>query len=73
MKFFLKLVLISLFFIGCKSLQTQKNKVTDSVEIDLVNIKDDHVLVSFTVPPLTNDTQVYYLPNTVPGTYRTDN
>ena len=73
MKYFIKLILVTLFFYGCKSIQTSKNAITNKVEIDLVNIEKDQVLVNFTVPETASDKQIYYMPKTVPGTYSTDN
>lgn len=73
MKLFLKLFLITLFFYGCKSSQINKSTPVNQVEIDLVNIINDQVSVSFTIPPAKEDKLIYYMPKTVPGTYSTDN
>ncbi len=54
---------------------TAQSKVENDivkVAIDLVNIKDDKVLVSVKAPTIVDKTVNYHLPKTVPGTYSTD-
>ena len=43
------------------------------VNINLVDVKDDKVLVTVTPPQIKTDEIVYSIPKTVPGTYSTDN
>lgn len=43
------------------------------VAIDLINVKNDKVLVTITPPKIITDEIVYSIPKTVPGTYSTDN
>lgn len=50
---------------------SQKNVV--EVNINLVDVKDDKVLVTVTPPPIKTDEIIYSIPKTVPGTYSTDN
>lgn len=49
-----------------------KSNVVD-VTINLVDVKDDKVLVTVTPPQIKTDEIVYSIPKTVPGTYSTDN
>lgn len=60
---------------SCKtgsSSSTAKNNVVD-VNINLVDVKDDKVLVTVTPPQIKTDVVIYSIPKTVPGTYSTDN
>lgn len=41
--------------------------------LDLVNVVDDKVQVTISVPKITTDKITYYIPKTVPGTYSEDN
>jgi len=49
-----------------------KSNVVD-VNINLVDVKDDKVLVTVTPPQIKTDEIIYSIPKTVPGTYSTDN
>jgi predicted metalloprotease with PDZ domain len=49
-----------------------KSNVVD-VAINLIDVKDDKVLVTVTPPQIKTDEIVYSIPKTVPGTYSTDN
>lgn len=49
-----------------------KSNVVD-VTINLIDVKDDRVLVSVTPPQIKTDEIIYSIPKTVPGTYSTDN
>ena len=73
MKLLVKIALFGLLFTSCKSLQTTESTITNSVNIDLFNIKEDKVPVNFTLSAPTKDTLIYYMPKTVPGTYSSDN
>jgi predicted metalloprotease with PDZ domain len=60
---------------SCKtgsSSSTAKNNVVD-VNINLVDVKDDKVLVTVNPPQIKTDEVIYSIPKTVPGTYSTDN
>ncbi|OXA83189.1 M61 family metallopeptidase [Flavobacterium hercynium] len=46
---------------------------TVQVNINLIDVKDDKVLVTVTAPQIKTDEIVYSIPKTVPGTYSTDN
>jgi predicted metalloprotease with PDZ domain len=43
------------------------------VAIDLVNVKDDKVMVTVTPQPFKTDNVTFFIPKTVPGTYSADN
>lgn len=43
------------------------------VAIDLVNVKDDKVMVTITPQPFKTDNVTFFIPKTVPGTYSADN
>ena len=73
MKLILKIVIVSLFFFGCKSVNTSLKNTANVVEIDLVNIEKDKVAVNFFTQPINTEKTVYYMPKTVPGTYSIDN
>ncbi|MFH7014915.1 peptidase M61 [Flavobacterium sp. FlaQc-47] len=49
-----------------------KSNVVD-VNINLIDVKDDKVLVTVTPPQIKTDEVIYSIPKTVPGTYSTDN
>jgi predicted metalloprotease with PDZ domain len=49
------------------------DKAVVKTSIDLVNIKDDKVLVSVDPGSFSEETVYFYIPKTVPGTYSTDN
>lgn len=49
-----------------------KSNVVD-VTINLIDVKDDKVLVTVTPPQIKTDEIIYSIPKTVPGTYSTDN
>ncbi len=56
------------------NLTAQNNTQSDAVKvsIDLVNIKDDKVLVTVMAPRISAKSINYHFPKTVPGTYSTD-
>lgn len=60
---------------SCKTGSTSgaaKSNTVD-VNINLVDVKDDKVLVTVTPPAIKTDEIIYSIPKTVPGTYSTDN
>lgn len=79
MKKILSTVAIVTLLWGCKtnSAVTTSSQVTSKKEInviiDLVNVKDDKVMVSVTVPTIKTNEITFHIPKTVPGTYSTDN
>lgn len=75
MKSIIYIALLGLFITGCKSLQTTTSSVNiaNTFNIDLINVLNDQVPVSFITLPQKKDTLIYYMPKTVPGTYSTDN
>jgi len=71
-KIILSLALVS-FLWSCTSTQNAASKKNEvDVTIDLVNVKDDKVLVSILTPSFTAETTSFHIPKTVPGTYSED-
>lgn len=72
-KIILSLVAVG-FLWSCNSTQnavtTTRNDV--DVTIDLINVKNDKVLVTILPPTFTTETTTFYIPKTVPGTYSED-
>ena len=71
-KIILSLAMVS-FLWSCTSTQnatSTKNEV--DVTIDLVNVKDDKVMVTIATPTFTTETTTFHIPKTVPGTYSED-
>lgn len=66
--------LLGIFVYSCGSskalLTADKSPVM--VNIDLVNVKDDKVMVTVDPGAFTTDDVSFYIPKTVPGTYSTD-
>lgn len=58
---------------SCKTGSTGAVKNNVAVNINLVDVKDDKVLVTVTAPEIKTDEIIYSIPKTVPGTYSTDN
>lgn len=68
-KIILSLAVVSMLW-SCKTTNTStasKNEV--DVTIDLINVKDDKVMVTITPPAFTTETATFNIPKTVPGTY----
>lgn len=66
--------LLGIFVYGCgssKALLTA-DKAPIIVSIDLVNVKDDKVMVTIDPGAFTSDEVSFFIPKTVPGTYSTD-
>jgi hypothetical protein len=70
-KIILTLALAS-FFISCKTGTNATLKSDVDVTIDLVNVKDDKVLVSIIAPTFTTEKATFNIPKIVPGTYSDD-
>ena len=71
-KIILSLAMVS-FLWSCTSTQnatSTKNEV--DVTIDLINVKDDKVMVTIATPTFTTETTTFHIPKTVPGTYSED-
>lgn len=66
-------VLTASMLFACKTRSIPVEDKPIVASIDLVNVKDDKVLVSVDPARFTSDTTVFYIPKTVPGTYSTDN
>lgn len=61
---------------SCKTASTPVSSSTKkevSVNINLVDIKDDKVMVTVNAPSISEDEIMYQIPKTVPGTYSEDN
>lgn len=71
-KIILSLAMVS-FLWSCTSTQNVTSTKNDvDVTIDLVNVKDDKVMVTITTPTFTTETTSFHIPKTVPGTYSED-
>lgn len=72
-----KLILSVLFIVSSWNtvVLAQKNAATNTVKatIDLINVKDDKVLVTISAPAFGLNEVIYQIPKTVPGTYSSDN
>ena len=70
----MKHFLFSLAFAGVSILSTsaQTKKENIRVSIDLVNVKDDKVMVTVTPPKFSTDVVTYHIPKIIPGTYSED-
>lgn len=71
-KIFLTLAVAS-FIWSCKTGPSSSKKDEVDVLIDLVNVKDDKVMVTIATPTFTTETTTFNMPKTVPGTYSEDN
>ncbi|MCC9064013.1 peptidase M61 [Flavobacterium piscisymbiosum] len=58
---------------SCKTGSSSGAANVVGVNIDLIDVKDDKVLVTVTPPQIKTDQVIYSIPKTVPGTYSTDN
>lgn len=67
-------ILIVAFIISCGPTQNKisSNKTNVQVAIDLVNVIDDKVNVRIHPGTITTPDVVFYIPETVPGTYKDD-
>lgn len=74
MKKIIWILALAVTFSSCKT-GSVSGAATNSVgvTIDLINVKNDKVLVTITPPKITTDEVIYSIPKTVPGTYSTDN
>lgn len=59
----------------CGIANAQKKVATEEikVKIDLMNVKDDKVMVEVTAPAVSTKDITYFIPKIVPGTYSADN
>lgn len=66
---------LGMILYGCGSTKAlvTADKTPILVNIDLVNVKEDKVMVSMNPGAFTTDMVSFYIPKTVPGTYSTDN
>ncbi len=76
MKFYLKLIIASIFVIGCKSYKnitpTTDNTI-NKVVIDAYNTTKDKAHVSFYPSTQSKNEVLFFLPKIIPGTYSIDN
>jgi predicted metalloprotease with PDZ domain len=63
---------VATFFWSCKTAQTTPKMDVVDVSIDLINVKDDKVLVTINTPVFTTESTTFHIPKTVPGTYSED-
>lgn len=70
-KIILTLALASFLF-SCKTATTSSKQEDVEVTIDLVNVKEDKVMVSILAPTFTTTTATFNIPKIVPGTYSDD-
>ena len=72
----MKKLILSLAFVGflwsCSPTQSTAKQNDVAVTIDLINVKDDKVMVTVTPPTFTSETATFHFPKTVPGTYSED-
>ena len=72
----MKKIILSLSLVGflwsCSPTQTTVKQNDVAVTIDLINVKDDKVMVTVTPPTFTSETVTFHFPKTVPGTYSED-
>ena len=72
----MKKIVLSLALVGflwsCSPTQTATKQNDVAVTIDLINVKDDKVMVTVTPPTFTTENVTYHFPKTVPGTYSED-
>ena len=72
----MKKTVLSILFITAFStgVFAQKNAINEEVKatIDLINVKEDKVLVTVLAPEFGKSEVIYQIPKTVPGTYSTD-
>ncbi len=67
-------VAMAAIMLGCKTgASTTAINPEVNVSIDLVDVKDDKVLVTIVPTPVSLDEITFHFPKTVPGTYSTDN
>lgn len=72
MKKLLSLLVLALLVTACGPKASIVENTTVAAAIDLVNVTDDKVAVSITPPTFTSESTVFYIPETVPGTYSDD-
>lgn len=68
-------ILFTIFLFGCKTSEniiSKPNSNLVKVAIDLINVKDDKVMVSVYPPSINTNNTIFYIPKTVPGTYSAD-
>ena len=73
--FLAAIFLTSVVSYNANAQKTSKKELENGVKatIDLVNIKDDKVLVKVLAPTFSSSEVTYQIPKTVPGTYSADN
>lgn len=75
MKKFVYLIALITVTISCRTRQIMEKVTPQHVEVhlDLVNVKDDKVMVTVDPGKFTTPTTTFNIPKTVPGTYSVDN
>jgi len=72
----MKKIIVSLSLVGflwsCSTTKTATKQNDVAVTIDLINVKDDKVMVTVIPPTFTSEIATFHFPKTVPGTYSED-
>jgi predicted metalloprotease with PDZ domain len=72
----MKKIIVSLSLVGflwsCSTTKTATIQNDVAVTIDLINVKDDKVMVTVIPPAFTSEIATFHFPKTVPGTYSED-
>ena len=72
----MKKIIVSLSLVGflwsCSTTKTATIQNDVAVTIDLINVKDDKVMVTVIPPVFTSEIATFHFPKTVPGTYSED-
>jgi predicted metalloprotease with PDZ domain len=72
----MKKIIVSLSLVGflwsCSTTKTATIQNDVAVTIDLINVKDDKVMVTVIPPTFTSEIATFHFPKTVPGTYSED-
>ena len=71
--FLVPLSILAIYGCGASRALPTADKTTILTQIDLVNVVDDKVMVSIDPGAFTADDVTFYIPKTVPGTYKADN
>tara|TARA_R110001632_G_scaffold67518_7_gene158544 strand:+ start:633 stop:2498 length:1866 start_codon:yes stop_codon:yes gene_type:complete len=72
MKKILSILSIGLLLIACGPKAAITQKTTIEATIDIANVIDDKIAVSITPASFNTESTIFYMPETVPGTYSDD-
>src|SRR5690606_34360658 len=68
----MKKILFAFAFTAVLSTLTVSAQSAVKVDIDLINVKDDKVMVTVNAPKITTDQVAYHIPKNIPGAYSAD-